>query len=176
MSGRAIRITSRIVFFVCAVIALLTAVPYVLLRGVDLPVQSEWVIFVVALGLLGIFCLVSSVIPRSKLARWCKADRDDKRLFSIPLKIVCVFAAISYGIALLAFFAPHTWNPSPQLMLALCPLYFVRMTIDPSPVGVFFLLAPFNAGVYGAIGVVVGYAWCALRGSRSNPNMLPKVA
>lgn len=176
MSGRAIRITARIVFFVCAIIALLTAVPYVLLRGVDLPVQSEWVIFVVALGLLGIFCLVAAVTPRSKLARWCKADRDDKRLFSTPLKIVRVFAVISYGIALLAFFAPHTWNLSPQLMLALCPLYFVKMTIDPSPVEVFFLLAPLNTAVYGALGVVVSYAWFALRRSRSNPNMLHNVA
>ncbi len=163
MSGRAIRITARIVFFVCGVLSLLNAAPYALLRGVDLPVQSEWVIFVVALGLVGILGIAVAVVPRSKLAKWCKTDRDDHRLFSTPLKTLGISAAISYGVALVAYFAPHTWNLNPQLMLALCPLYLVRMTIDPSPGEVFLLLAPINAAAFGALGMIVAYAWLALR-------------
>ena len=44
MSGRAIRTTSRIAFFLCGLISLLTGVPFLMLQGAELPVQSEWVI------------------------------------------------------------------------------------------------------------------------------------
>jgi hypothetical protein len=168
MSGRAFRITARIVFFVCGLITLLTAVPYALLRGIDLPVQSEWVLFAVSLGLVGILSVIAAVLPRSKMGKWCKTGRDDERLFSTPLKILGVFGAIWYGVALFAYFAPHTWSLNPQLMLALCPLYFVKMTFDPSPVAVFLLLAPINAAVFGAVGVILAFAWLAFRGRTSN--------
>jgi hypothetical protein len=46
-------------------------------------------------------------------------------------------------------------------MFSLCPLYFIKMTFDPSLVAVFFLLAPMNAGVYGALGLTVAYSWLA---------------
>lgn len=163
MPGRAIRITARIVFFVCGLLALLNAVPYALLRGVDLPVEREWIIFAVALGLVGILGVVAAVTPHSTMGKWCKADRDDERLFSTPLKTLGVLAVISYGLAVIAYFAPHTWNLSPQMMLAVCPLYFVRMTIDPSPAEVFFFLAPINAAVFGALGAILGYGWLAFR-------------
>jgi hypothetical protein len=168
MPGRAMRITARIVFFVCGIVSLLNAFPYALLRGVDLPMQSEWVIFVVAWGLVGILGIVAAVMPRSKRARWCNTDRDDQRLFSTPIKTLGIFAAISYGVALVAYFAPHTWSLNPQLMLLLCPLYLVRMTIDPSPVAIFFLLAPINAGAFGALGVIVAYVLLAFRGRASS--------
>jgi hypothetical protein len=163
MAGRAISISSRIVFFVCGSISLLTGVPYAMLRGEDLPIQSEWVLFVVALALLGVFNITVALLPRSWIARVCKKDRDDKRLFSVPLKMVGGFAAISYLLALLAYLAPHSWNLNSQLMLSLCPMYFVKMTFDPSAVTVFFLLAPLNAAVYGSFGSILGYALLALR-------------
>ena len=163
MSGRAIRVTSRVTFLLCGLVSLLTAVPYVMLRGVDLPVQSEWVIFAVALALVGFFSVTFAVLPRSWIAKVCKKDRDDARLFSVPLKLLGCFAAFSYLVALVAFLAPHRWNLDPQLMFSLCPLYFVKMTFDPSLVAVFFLLAPMNAAVYGALGLTLGYAWLAFR-------------
>jgi hypothetical protein len=167
MHGRAIRITARIVFFVCGVTSLLTGAPYVLLRGVDLPVQSEWVVFVGVLGLVGVFSLAVAVLPRSWIARACKKDRDDTQLFSTPIKLLGYFAAISYLVALVAYFAPHSWNLDPQLMIVLCPLYFVKMTFDPPLIAAFFLLAPMNAAVYGSLGLTVGYAWLAFRKGRS---------
>ena len=163
MSGRALRATSRIVFLLSGLVSLLTAVPYVMLRGVDLPVQSEWVIFVVALALLGVFSVVVGLLPRSWIAKACKRDRDDQRLFSTPLKVLGGFAAISYLVAAVAYLAPHRWKLDPQLMLSLCPMYFVKMTFDPSPVTIFLLLAPMNAAVYGALGLTLGYAWLAFR-------------
>jgi Na+/proline symporter len=166
MAGRAIRITSRIVFFLCGLVSLLIAVPYAMERGEDLPVQSEWIIFVVALGLIGVLNVAVTFLPRSWIARACKKDRDDARLFSAPLKLLGAFAAIFYVLALVAYFAPRSWNLNPQLMLLLCPMYLVKMTIDPPPVVIFFLLAPMNAAVYGALGAAVGYARLAFRGRR----------
>jgi hypothetical protein len=163
MAERAIRITSRIVFFICGAVSLLTCAPYVMLKGVDLPVQSEWVIFAGVLGLVGVFNLAVAMLPRSWIAKACKKDRDDEQLFSAPLKLLGAFAAISYLVALVAYFAPHSWNLDPQIMIVLCPLYFVKMTFDPSLVAVFFLLAPMNAAVYGSLGLTLGYAWLAFR-------------
>ncbi len=134
-----------------------------MLRGAELPVQSEWVIFVVALGVVGVFNVALAVLPRSWIARACKKDRDDEQLFSAPLRLLGGLAAISYVLALVAYLASHRWNLDPQLMLALCPMYFVKMTFDPSPVTVFFLLAPMNAAVYGALGATLGYALLAFR-------------
>lgn len=134
-----------------------------MLRGVSLPVQSEWAIFAVALGLLGVFNVTLAVLPRSWIAKACKKDRDDPGLFAAPLKLLAIFAAIFYTLALVAYFAPHSWDLDPQLMLCLCPMYFVKMTIDPSPVAIFFLLAPMNAAVYGALGAVLGYALSMFR-------------
>src|SRR5258708_5804679 len=163
MPGRAIRVTSRIAFLLCGLISLLTAVPYVMLRGAELPVQSEWVIFVVALALVGVFSVALAVLPRSWIAKACRKDRDDEQLFSAPLKLLGGFAAISYLVALVAYLAPHRWNLDPQLMFSLCPMYFIKMTFDPSLVAVFFLLAPMNATVYDSLRLTLGYAWLSFR-------------
>ena len=114
--------------------------------------------------MVGLFSLAVAVLPRSWIAKLCRRDREDQRLFAAPLKLLGVFAAIFYLAALVAYFAPHSWNLNPQLMLALCPMYFVKMAIDPSPVAIFFLLAPMNAAVYGAFGLTLGYAWPAFCG------------
>jgi hypothetical protein len=163
MSGRVIRATSRIVFFLCGLISLITGVPFLMLRGAELPVQSEWIIFVLALAVVGMFSVTIAVMPRSWIAKACHKDRDDQQLFSAPAKWLGGFAAISYLVALVAFLAPHSWDLDPQLMFSLCPLYFVRMTFDPSLVTAFFLLAPMNAAVFGSLGLIVGYAWLTFR-------------
>jgi hypothetical protein len=138
-----------------------------MLRGIGLPVQSEWSLFVVALALVGVLSLAVGLLPRSWIARACQRDWKDLRLFSAPLKALCGFSAIAYLVAIFAFFAPHQWNLNPQLLLALCPLYFVKMTIDPSPLWVYCLLAPMNAAVFGSVGIAVGYASLVLRGRRA---------
>src|SRR5579864_1369701 len=163
MTGRAIRTTSRITFLLCGLVSVFTCVPYVMLRGAELPVQSEWIIFAVALALVGGFSVTLALLPRSWIAKACKKDRDDKQLFSAPLKLLGGFAAISYLVGLVAYLAPHRWNLDPQLMFSLCPMYFVKMTFDPSLVAVFFLLAPMNAAVYGSLGLTLGYVWLVLR-------------
>jgi hypothetical protein len=163
MAGRALKITARIAFFLCGLTSLFTDVPFLMLRGAELPVQSEWVIFVAALSLIGFFSVTVAVLPRSWIAKACKKDRDDEQLFSVPLKWLGSFAAISYLLALVAYLAPHRWNLNPQLMFSLCPLYFLKMAFDPSLVTTFFLLAPMNAAVYGSLSLTLAYAWLAFR-------------
>src|SRR5215469_16208182 len=109
MTGRAIRITSRIIFCVCGLVSLVTAVPYAMLRGAELPRQSEWVIFVAALAVIGILSVTVSLLPRSWIAKVCGRNRDDERLFALPLKLLVSFAAIAYCVAVFAHFAPPTW-------------------------------------------------------------------
>jgi len=132
-----------------------------MLRGAEMPVESEWIVFAVVLAVIGLFSLTVAVLPRSWIARACRKDQDDARLFATPLTWLAVCAAISYGVALVAFLAPNRWNLDPQLMFSLCPLYFVKMTFDPSLAMTLFLLGPMNAGVYGALGIVSGYVWLA---------------
>jgi hypothetical protein len=168
MPGRAVRTASRIAFLLCGLISLFTAVPYALLRGVDLPVQSEWILFVVAPALVGVFSVVVGLLPRSRIAKACKKDRDDAQLFSAPLKLLGGFAAIFYLVAVVAYLAPHRWNLDPQLMLSLCPMYLLRITFDPPPLAIFLLLAPMNAAVYGALGLTLGYAWLAFAKRKSS--------
>ncbi len=163
MFRRAITITARIAFLFCGLVSLFTAVPYLMLRGIDLPVQSEWIIFVIVLALFGLCAVTLAVLPRSWVARACRMDRDDDRLFRAPLKVLGGWAAISYLVAVVAFFAPSRWSLDPQLMLSLCPMYFVKMTFDPSPLLIFLVLAPMNAAAYGALGLTLGCARLAVR-------------
>ena len=173
MPGRAIRTTARIAFLLCGLISLVTAVPYAMLQGAELPFQSEWIIFVIALALVGIFSVAMGLLPRSWIAKACKKDRDDTKLFSVPFKLLAGFAAIFYLVAVVAYLAPHRWNLNPQLMFSLCPLYFVKMTFDPEPVTIFLLLAPMNAAVYGAFGLTVGYACLAFAKRTTGPQGAP---
>ena len=166
MPGRALRATSRIAFLLCGLISLFTGVPYAMLQGVGLPVQSEWVIFVVALAVIGVFSVTLGVLPRSWIAKACRKDSDDQRLFSVLLKVLAIFAGVFYLVAVFAYFSPNRWNLNPQLMLALCPMYLVKMTFDPSPAAIFFLLAPMNAAVYGSLGLTLGYMWRCFHGRR----------
>jgi hypothetical protein len=151
------------VFLLCGLASLLTAVPYVLLRGADLPFESEWIIFVIALGLLGGFSIVVALLPRAWIAKVCRLDRYDQRMFSTPLKVLGGFAAIFYLFAAGAYLAPSSWNLNPQIMLSLCPMYILKMSFDPSPAKIFLLLAPMNAAVYGCLGLSLGYLWLAFR-------------
>jgi hypothetical protein len=48
-------------------------------------------------------------------------------------------------------------------MLILCPMYFIKLTFDPSPIVTFLLLAPMNAAVFGSFGLTLGYVWSVLR-------------
>lgn len=154
---RAMRVLSRILFVVCGLVSLVTAALYVMLHGADLPVESEWVIFAGALGIVGLSSLAAGVVPRGWMARACGISRDDGRLFLTPLEFLTGAAAVFYAVAVVGFFAPHRWNLNVQVMLTVCPMYVVKMHVDPSAGFIFGVVAPMNAAVWGAAGVMAGY-------------------
>ena len=129
--------------------------------------QSEWVIFVVVLGLVGIVSVGRALPPCVDREDLQKGIRTINGYFRAPFRLLVGFATLFYAIAAFAYFAPHRWDLDPQLILALCPLYLVKMTFDPSPRWMFFLLAPMNAAVYGSIGLALGYIWLAF-GARTS--------
>lgn len=163
MAGRAVKVTARIIFVICGAASLVTGFAFVMLKGSELPVQSEWIIYALALGAVGAFTLLMGVLPQSWIAKVGKRERDDPRLFSFPLKALGGFAAFFYLVAAFAYFAPNRWNLDPRFMFPLCPLYFLKMHFDPEPVEIFFMLAPMNAAVYGALGACLAYARLAFQ-------------
>lgn len=115
------------------------------------------------MGAIGVWSVVVAVLPRSWMAKLTGREPDDQRVFSVPLKFLGGFAAAGYLVGAVAHSAPATWDLNQQLMFALCPMYFLKMTFDPAPGQIFLLLAPMNAAVYGAVGLAVGYLWSAFR-------------
>jgi hypothetical protein len=158
MAGRGVNITARILFFLGGLASAAVAVLYAMLRGSDLPRQSEWVIFTVVLGLAGVVNVLVAIFPAAWTARVCRVQ-DKASLFSLPLRMFGGFAVVAYLVTVGFFFTPHEWNLSGSLWtFLLCPVYIVRETFDPPPMGIFLMLAPMNAAVYGAVGSVLGFA------------------
>jgi hypothetical protein len=162
MAGRGVNITARVVFFVCGVVSLVVAALYAMLRGSDLPSQAEWIVFTIVFGLIGVINVLAAIFPASWTARACRTA-DTSSLFSRPLRMLGGFAVVAYLVTVGLFFTPHEWNVSGHLWaFLLCPVYIVRVTLDPSAVELFLILAPIDAAMYGAIGSVVGF-WRAAR-------------
>jgi hypothetical protein len=156
MAGRAVNITARIVFFLSGVVTLLVAALYTMLRGEDLPRQSEWIIFVVILGLVGGINVLVAVFPASWTARVCRV-KEKSGLFSLPFRMFGAFAVAAYLITVGLFYTPHEWNLSGFLWTyLLCPEYIVRGNFDPRPLELFLIMAPMNAAGWGGVGTVVG--------------------
>ena len=157
MSERGIGIGGRTAFCLCSLATIVNTLPYALLRGVDLPRQSEWIWFVGLLGPVGLCSLAAAVLPRSWIGSILGITPQSPAVFTSPLKSLIVGALVGYVVAASAHSIPNRWNVNPQLLLPICPLYFVKMTFDPKPAETFVLLAPLNAGLYGALGMLVGY-------------------
>ena len=64
------------------------------------------------------------------------------------------------------YFIPHQWNVNTLFLLVLCPMYLIRLTLDPPLLWVFVILAPMNAALWGAFGTVLGYVRLAFRSGR----------
>jgi hypothetical protein len=94
VAGRAVNITARIVFFLSGAVSLAIAALYAALRGSDLPRQSEWIIFTVVLGLVGVVNVLVAIFPASWTARVCRF-KDRSSLFSLPFRMFGAFAVIS---------------------------------------------------------------------------------
>ena len=166
MPGRAAQIVVRIVFLLSGLVSCMATVPYAILRGVGLPYQSEWIIFVILFPLAGMISLLAAVFPASWTARiWRLHDsrlQDKSSLFSLPFKMFGAVAAVAYVLTITLYFTPHEWNLDSYLWtFLLCPVYLIRADFDPARAFIFGVLGPIDAFAYGAIGTALGFLFMA---------------
>ncbi len=122
----------------------------------------NWRMFSGLMVVIGGVTVVVSLLPSSWIERACGISADKVRS-SLPMKLLGVFAGLSYLITVGLDLAPHTWHVSTQLVYLFCPACVLTITVDPSLLSVLFLLAPLNAAVYGPLGVAFGYGILAVR-------------
>ncbi|HEX4007665.1 MAG TPA: hypothetical protein VHX60_15935 [Acidobacteriaceae bacterium] len=118
--------------------------------------QRVWTIFYIVLIVLGVISLGAGLLPDSwmrKMLGWGSGEGSPLRL---SVKLLVVFAAISYGtVALLAVVHPST-RISPLTTYSLCPSCVLTLTVDPSLTSSLLVLAPLSAAAYGALGAAIG--------------------
>lgn len=157
-------IPSRLAFFVCGVISVLMGNLYRNLTGAPGPVaHGRWDVFSVALTVVGGFAAAVALLPSSWVERVCKTGLDNRRLSSIPIKMLGGFAVFSYLLAVGLYFVPPSWHPSPWLVFSVCPACVLAVTVEPSLGTFLLLLATLNAAVYGSLGAAFGFLLVVLR-------------
>jgi hypothetical protein len=146
----------RLALCVCGVFSILVARAYGTLRLFYPSDRWVWPVFTVTLIGVGIIAIVMSLLPDS----WARAGLGQRlgqrSLLRLPVRLLAVFAAISYGaVALLALLHPSTRLP-PVAVYSLCPSCVLTMTVDPSLASSLLVLAPLSAAAYGSVGASIG--------------------
>jgi|SRR5579862_9302519 len=166
MANSRIQILSRLASFACGVISILVSNAYGAVFGaIGDPGHLSYGRLdshSVALAVVGGFAVIVSLLPTSWLRRLYNVGPDEP-LPSLPIKVLGGFAAFSYFLTVGLYFAPASWHPDPWLVFSVCPACVLTFTVDPSLASVLVLLAPLDAGVYGALGAVLGYLLVILR-------------
>ena len=161
MASSLIGILSRLAIFVCGMISLAVSRVYWELHNVD-HAFGAWRIFSLALMVVGGFAVAIALLPTSWVEKAFKI-RPGKHPSFVPLKMLGCFSVCSYLLSVGFYFAPRSWNPSPQLLFSICPACALAITVDVS-LGTFLtLLAPLNAAVYGSVGAALGYVLVVFR-------------
>ena len=147
---------SRLTIFLCGLITVLLSRPYQLLRDFDSYAHTHvpWSLFSVGLVLVGIAAMLLAFVPIGWLPGAGVSKEHSTR--SLPIRLLVMFAGVAYLVVVGLYFAPHAWNLSPAVAFVICPACALSVTVDPSLVTVFLLLAPLSAVVYGSVGAIVG--------------------
>ena len=137
--------------------------------------SASWSLFSVALIVVGGFAVAIALLPSSWVEKPCKI-RPGKHPSFVPLKMLGCFAVCSYLLSVGFYFAPRSWNPSPQLLFSICPACVLTTAVDDSTLHNFsllfrggfapvflLLLGPLNAAVYGSLGAALGYVFVIFR-------------
>jgi hypothetical protein len=74
----------------------------------------------------------------------------------LGLKLSLGLGALSYWITVGPYFVLPIWHPSAKTVLAICPAWVLTVTVDPALASVALILAPIDAMVHGAIGLIIG--------------------
>lgn len=155
MASSLLGLPSRLAFFVCGMISVALSRIYFALQGLDPSSHRWWSLFSRILVAVGGFAIVIAVLPGSWVEKLCKLEPD--KLSLVPIKMLGIFASVSYLLIVGLSLAPHSWHPSPQIVFAVCPACALTITVDPSLGTVLLALAPVSAAVYGSLGGVLGY-------------------
>jgi hypothetical protein len=123
----------------------------------------EWGLFSWVLLAVGGVTVAIALLPSSWIERACAIGADTQAGLSLPMKLLVVFAGLSYLLTVGLDLVPHSWHLSTQIVYLLCPACVLSITVDPSLGSILFLLAPLNAVVYGPLGAVLGYLILAIR-------------
>jgi hypothetical protein len=81
------------------------------------------------------------------------------------LKVVGIFAAVGYIVAIGLRISPASVELSPLVVFAVCPPAMLSFTVDPSLYSVIVVLAPLNAVLYSVLGLVCWLAYKDTRGT-----------
>ena len=146
----------RAALCVCGVFSVLVGRTYGTLRLFDPSDRWVWTVFSVTLVSVGIISIVAGLLPDS----WARAGLGQRlgqgSLLRLPVRLLAVFAAISYGVvALLTFLHPSERLP-PVAVYSICPSCVLTITVDPSLASSLLVLAPLSAAAYGSVGGVIG--------------------
>jgi len=123
----------------------------------------KWLLFAVALALIGSLASVIALLPSPWLERVCYSGAATEHRSSIPVKMLAGFAVFSYLLTVGLDFAPLNWHLSANMIYSVCPSCVLTITVDPSFVAGALVLAPLSAAVYGALGALLGYSFLAVR-------------
>jgi len=72
------------------------------------------------------------------------------------VKLAVGRGALCYCMTVGRYFVPPTWHPSTRTVFTTCPACVLTVTVDPSWASVALILAPIDAIVYGAVGIIIG--------------------
>jgi uncharacterized BrkB/YihY/UPF0761 family membrane protein len=161
MASSLIGLPSRFALFVCGMISVALSRIYLALQGLDPSSHGWWSLFSGILVAVGGFAIVFAVLPGSWVEKLCKIDPD--KLSLVPIKMLGIFAVVSYLLVVALYFVPPSGHPSPVLAFSVCPACALTITVDPSLGTVLAGLAPLSAAVYGSLGGVLGYLLVVFR-------------
>lgn len=146
----------RVALCGCGVFSILVGRTHASLRLFYPSDRRAWTIFYVTLILLGIISFGAGLLPDSWARKMLGRGASQGSPLRLSVKLLAVFAAISYGIvALLAVLHPST-RVSPVATYSLCPSCVLTLTVDPSLTSALLVLAPLSAAAYGALGAAIG--------------------
>ncbi len=154
MARGLIGIPSRLAFGVCGLISLRLSQIYLSLRVLDLASARSWLLFSIALSVVGGLGILIALLPTSWVRKLFKVEPG--RSTSIPIKMLAGFAIVSY-VAVLVLPLVSPAHASSQFAFLVCPACALTLTVDPPFAFILLVLGPFSAAVYGCLGGVLGY-------------------
>lgn len=151
--------SSRLVVFFCGIITVFLSRYYKTFVGFDAYTRTRtpWSAFSAGLISIGALAMMLVFVPRAWITRSREVEKGLLAGWSLPIKLLAVFAGCAYFGVVGLYFVPRGWTLTPALAFSVCPACVLTITVDPSFATVAFFLAPLSAAVYGSLGAALGF-------------------